>query len=201
MRKRSDSIIPLYQRHGLAWDADRRASGWNDRGWHERFVALLPRHASVLDLGCGGGNPVAANLVARGMSVTGVDASEPLIDLCRARFASETWICADMRTLSLGKAFAGILAWDSFFHLDPDDQRGMFPVFAQHASSGTLLMLNTGPAYGEAIGSYGGDELYHASLDPQEYRHLFDAADFDVIDAKMQDASAGGRSVWLARRR
>ena len=28
--------------------------------------------------------------------------------------------------------FDGILAWDSFFHLRPDDQRGMFRVFADH---------------------------------------------------------------------
>ncbi len=197
----SDEIIPLYQRHGLAWDADRRASGWNDRAWHERFAAHLPRHASVLDLGCGGGDPVAANLVANGLSVTGVDASEPLIALCRERFPRETWICADMRTLCLPTTFAGILAWDSFFHLDHDDQRRMVQVFARHASSGTLLMLNTGPAHGEAIGSYRGDALYHASLDPQEYRDLFAAANFEVLDARMQDASAGGRSVWLARRR
>ncbi|RTL71513.1 MAG: class I SAM-dependent methyltransferase [Hyphomicrobiales bacterium] len=201
MRKRSDAIIPLYQRHGFAWDADRRASGWNDRVWHDRFVALLPKGASVLDLGCGGGDPVAANLIANGFSVTGVDASEPLIDLCRARFPAETFICADMRTLALDRAFAGILAWDSFFHLDHDDQRRMFDVFAHHASPGTLLMLNTGPAHGEAIGTYRGDELYHASLDPQDYRDLLASANFDVLDARMQDASAGGRSVWLARRR
>ncbi len=45
----------------------------------------------------------------------------------------------------------------------------MFPVFAAHAHQDTVLMFNTGPAFGEAIGSYRGDPLYHASLDPAEY--------------------------------
>lgn len=55
-------IIAHYERHASAWDADRRSSGWNDRKWHDRFVALLHEGANVLDLGCGGGSPVASNL-------------------------------------------------------------------------------------------------------------------------------------------
>jgi hypothetical protein len=33
-----------------------------------------------------------------------------------------------MRSLTLGRRFGGILAWDSFFHLRQDDQRRMFPI-------------------------------------------------------------------------
>ena len=59
-----------------------------------------------------------------------------------------------MRALSLGRSFDGILAWDSFFHLKPDDQRQMFAVFPAHAGGAALLMFNAGPAHGEGIGSY-----------------------------------------------
>ena len=65
-----------------------------------------------------------------------------------------------------------MLAWDSFFHLNPDDQRGMFPVFAAHSTGSTLLMFNTGPVHGEVVGRYRGDPLYHASLNPAEYETL-----------------------------
>ena len=41
---------------------------------------------------------------------------------------------ADMRRLALGRRFAGLIAWDSFFHLRPQDQRAMFPIFAAHAA-------------------------------------------------------------------
>jgi len=122
----------------------------------------------VLDLGCGGGAPVASNLVTQGMRVTGVDSSPSLIALCRERLPDAEWIVADMRGLKLEDRFDGILAWDSFFHLKPDDQRAMFVVFAAHAEPGAILMFNSGPAFGEAVGSYNGDQLYHASLDPAE---------------------------------
>jgi hypothetical protein len=54
--------------------------------------------------------------------------------LCQTRMPEQEWIVADMRSLTLGWQFDGVLAWDSFFHLTHDDQRGMFPIFAAHTA-------------------------------------------------------------------
>jgi SAM-dependent methyltransferase len=199
MNDLADRIIAHYERHASDWDADCRRFGWNDKVWHDRLVALLQRGARVLDLGCGGGTPVASHLVAQGMRVTGVDASPSLLALCRERLPHEEWIVADMRGLTLEARFDGILAWDSFFHLNPDDQRAMFAVFAAHMRPGAILMFNSGPAFGEAIGSYKGDPLYHASLDPVEYRELLTRHGFELIEHLAEDPRAGGRTAWLAR--
>lgn len=195
----ADAIVGHYERHAVAWDADRRNGGWNDQGWHDRFIGALPHGASVLDLGCGGGSPVAENLVARGARVTGVDSSPTLIGLCTARLPDQEWIVSDMRAALLGRTFDGILAWDSFFHLHHDDQRAMLATFAIHARPGTVLMFNTGPTHGEAIGSYRGDPLYHASLGAAEYRQLLSRNRFDVVEHSIEDPAAGGRTVWMAR--
>jgi 2-polyprenyl-3-methyl-5-hydroxy-6-metoxy-1,4-benzoquinol methylase len=199
MQDYADRIIAHYERHASHWDADRREAGWNDKKWHERFVALLHDGATVLDLGCGGGIPVAHHAARHGLRVTGIDSSPSLIALCRERLADQEWLVADMRGLNLARTFHGILAWDSYFHLSPDDQRAMFDVFAAHARPGTILMFNTGPAAGVALGNYRGDPLYHASLDADEYRTLLARHDFELIDHAIEDASAGGRTVWLAR--
>jgi SAM-dependent methyltransferase len=194
-------IIEHYEKHATAWDKDRQTSGWNDQVWHDRFIDSLSAGPSVLDLGCGSGRPVAQHLHERGLQVTGVDASPTMISLCRSRLPDHRWMVADMRRLSLKDRFDGILAWDSFFHLDPSDQRRMFAVFSEHSSDRALLMFNTGPEDGEAIGSYRGDPLYHASLAPSEYVALIDGIGFEVIDHAVNDARAGGRTVWLCRRR
>jgi hypothetical protein len=39
------------------------------------------------------------------------------------------------------RTFDGVLAWDSFFHLTPDDQRGMFAVFSVHVAKDATLMV------------------------------------------------------------
>jgi hypothetical protein len=138
---------------------------------------------------------------ARGLRVTGVDASPTMISLCQSRLPDHEWMMADMRRLSLRRRFDGILAWDSFFHLDHGDQRQMFKVFAEHSTERAVLMFNTGPELGEAIGSYRGDPLYHASLAPDEYVALAGAIGFEVIDHAINDVRVGGRTVWLCSSR
>ena len=194
-------IIGHYEKHATAWDNDRQNSGWNDQLWHDRFIDHLPPGARVLDLGCGSGRPVAQHMHERRLHVTGIDSSPTMISLCRSRLPDHEWIVADMRRLSLGRRFDGILAWDSFFHLDHDDQRGMFAVFAVHSSADAVLMFNSGPEHGEGVGSYRGDPLYHASLAPAEYAALVNGIGFDVIEHAVNDARAGGRTVWLCRGR
>ncbi len=201
MTELADRIIGHYEKHARNRDADRRNSGWNDKGWHDRFIAALPSGGTVLDLGCGSGSPVALHMVKSRLHVTGVDASPILISLCRDRLPDQEWIVADMRSLALGRQFAGALAWDSFFHLKPDDQRAMFEVFAAHAAGSAVLMFNTGPAYGEGIGCYQGEPLYHASLDAAEYEKLLTDAGFEVVVHVVEDRQAGGRTVWIARSR
>jgi SAM-dependent methyltransferase len=196
----ADRIIGHYERHACAWDTDRREGVWSDKPWHDRFISVLPTRAKVLDLGCGGGEPVALNMASCGIQVSGVDASPTLISLCRERMPHEEWIVADMRSLSLGAIFDGILAWDSFFHLAPDDQRHMFDVFARHSGDRTILMFNGGPSSGEAIGDYRGEPLYHASLGSEEYEAQLSRIGFQVIAHAVEDRSAGGRTAWLAQR-
>jgi SAM-dependent methyltransferase len=197
----ADEIIGLYERHALAWAGDRsRQSKFFEKAWLDRFIALVPPDRAVLDLGCGPGKPMAAYLIARGFNICGIDSSPTMISLCRENFPDHRWIVADMRTLALGQQFSGVVAWDSFFHLSFDDQRAMFPVFRAHAARRAPLLFTSGPRYGEAIGKLRGEPLYHASLDPAEYRALLAANDFTVVDTRLEDADCGGHSVWLAQR-
>ena len=105
-----------------------------------------------------------------------------------------------MRQISLDRQVGGILAWDSFFHLKPDDQRLMFPVFAAHAGAGAMLMFTSGPRFGESIGTFEGEPLYHGSLDPDEYRSLLAANGFAVVAHLAEDRSCGYHTIWLAQK-
>ncbi|MFC4311117.1 class I SAM-dependent DNA methyltransferase [Steroidobacter flavus] len=198
-KENPETIIGLYQRHADAWDRDRRAELITERAWMDRFTALLQPGASILDIGCGSGQPIAKYLIERGYKVTGVDSSPPLIEKCRARFPNNEWIVADMRALSLNKTFDALIAWDSFFHLSHDAQRAMFPIFKQHANDGAPLLFTTGPEHRVAMGEFHGEPLYHASLSIQEYRELLSSQGFSVIANTIEDPECGGHTVWLAQ--
>ena len=193
----SRSVIPVYQDHATDFDRIRDRS-LTERHWLNRFAENFGSDSTILDLGCGSGEPIARHLLDSGFSVTGVDAAEAMIDLSRNRFPLATWICADMRGLRLDRVFHGLIAWDSFFHLEPADQRSMFGVFAAHARPGTRLMFTTGPLAGEVWGTMFDEPLYHASLDPAEYRSLLAESGFSRVAFRAEDPDCGGRTIWLA---
>jgi SAM-dependent methyltransferase len=192
-----DTVVDLYERHAREYDCDRSRS-LQERAWLDRFLIHVRPGGTILDLGCGMGEPIARYLLERGFRVVGVDGSPAMIGLCRARFPDSEWIVADMRHVELDRRFEGILAWDSFFHLGTDDQRRMFRRFASHAHSGAPLMFTSGTAEGEAIGVYGNEPLYHASLEPAEYEQLLATNGFVVRAYVADDPQCGGHTVWLA---
>ena len=197
MAGEADLIRDLYQRHAHAWDMDRSRS-LMEKSWLDKFLFLLPLHPRILDLGCGSAEPMAQYLIQQGCDITGVDSSPALIELCKKRFPHHRWMVADMRYLALSDCFDGILAWDSFFHLTPEDQRDMFPVFRQHTGPGAALMFTSGPSHGTAIGSYRGEPLYHGSLDESEYCSLLSDNNFDVVAHVSEDPTCGYHTIWLA---
>jgi SAM-dependent methyltransferase len=194
-----DAIIGLYERNARNYIADRRSVGWDESAWLDRFMALLPQEATILDIGCGSGEPIARYFIDRNFAVEGVDTSPTLISVCRQRFPNQRWHVADMRNLELGRTFQGLLAWDSFFHLSHESQRRMFPIFKRHAAGGAPLMFTSGTSHGEAIGSYRGEPLYHASLAAKEYRTLLEAHGFRVQAHVAEDPDCGRHTVWLAQ--
>lgn len=199
MSNASRDVIGLYTEHGADFDKERGRS-LAEKSWLDRFASLLPGGGSILDIGCGSGEPIAGYFIASGYDVTGIDASLPLIELCRNRFPENLWAVADMRELALGRRFDGLIAWHSFFHLKPEDQRLMFGIFRQHANDGAALMFTAGPGQGEAIGTFQGKPLYHASLARDDYESLLAAHGFRLLDHIVNDPQCGGATVYLARR-
>ena len=189
----------LYARHAARFDAARTGSTM-ERPYLEAAIALAPPPGQVLDLGCGGGEPIARHFIEKGYQVTGVDAVPEMLALARARFPQMTWHQQDMRQLDLGQRFDIVIAWDSFFHLGPDDQRAMFEVFRRHTAAGGVLVFTSGVVEGEAVGGeLFGDQLYHASLDSAEYAWLLAWEGYVVVRHTVKDPACGDHTVWVAQ--
>jgi SAM-dependent methyltransferase len=196
----SDAIVGLYERHAAEFDRDRGQSLF-EKAWLDRFLGHVRPAGTVLDIGCGMAEPIARYVIEAGFTVVGLDSSPSMIAMCRARFPASEWIVGDMRQLALGRRFDGLLGWDSFFHLNIQDQRPLFARFGEHAASGAPFMFTSGTSEGEAIGSYCGEPLYHASLHRAEYEQLLLANGFVVLEYRAEDPECGEHTVWLARHR
>ena len=195
-----DEILPTYERVALGYARSRDKSLF-ERKWLDRMLSYTPPPRRVLDLGCGSGSPIAQYLSDRRARITGVDGAAALLALFRQNLPQAQAIHADMRGLNLSQRFDAILAWNSFFHLAPDDQRAMFATFAAHAAPRAVLMFTAGPAAGEPIGQVENQPVYHASLDPEEYTSLLESAGFDLLHFAPEDPDCNGHTIWMARRR
>ncbi|MCK0094772.1 class I SAM-dependent methyltransferase [Yoonia sp. F2084L] len=200
---RAQDVIPTYERVGQTW-AKHRNRNLFEKKWLDRFLTAAPRSTGpvrVLDLGCGSGQPIATYLAERGASMTGVDAAATMTALYAKALPKADIVQTDMRGLALDHSFDAILAWDSFFHLSAEDQRPMFATFAAHAAPRAALMFTSGHMAGEAIGTVADEPIYHASLDPAEYRSLLEDAGFKVLYYTPEDPDCGQHTVWLAQYR
>ena len=189
----------VYDAAAAAFDANRPRSLF-ERPWLDRFLALVPPGARVLDLGCGAGEPIAAHLASRGHPVTGIDLSPAMLDLARARRPDGDWREGDMRALDLPERFGGIVAWDSFFHLTAEEQRAALPRIAAHLAPGGALLLTVGPGGGVALGSVAGRPVHHASLWLSEYAAILERAGAPVRAFAAEDPDCDRHSLLLARR-
>src|SRR6478736_6442840 len=84
------AIVQLYERHAATYDG-LRGKALFERPWLDRFRALLKPGGSILDIGCGSGEPIARHLIAEGHAITGVDSAPAMIALCEARFPAHRW--------------------------------------------------------------------------------------------------------------
>lgn len=195
----SDSVpsaLHMYERHGAAW-ARLRNQNLLEEAWIDRFCALLSPRATVLDIGCVAGVPIGAELVRRGYALTGMYGSATMVALFRRNLTEIQIHHQDMRTLELRQRFSGLLAWDSFFHLTPADQRPMFARFADHTAPGGPLMFTSGYEEGSAMGKLEGDPLYHGSLNTREYEALLNVSGFEVMNHVIADPTCGSRTIWF----
>lgn len=192
-----EDILDTYDRLAVEF-ARARDRTLFERKWLDRILNHAPGRR-VLDLGCGPGIPIARYLVDRRATVTGIDGAAAMVTLFHQNLPREEVYHADMRGLVMEREYDVVLAWNSFFHLSPNDQRAMFPVFAAHCAPRAVLAFTAGPRAGEPIGKVHNETVYHASLDPEEYRDLLAAHGFGVLAYVPEDPTCRGHTIWMAR--
>lgn len=194
-----DRLRAIYDRHARAFDAHRHRL-LSEARWLDRALALAPPQTACLDLGCGAGEPVGRYLAQTGRPLVGVDFSPGMLALARERLQDATFVEMDMRALDLRQRFGLIVAWDSFFHLTPADQRGALARMAAHLVPGGVLLFTCGPRAGEVEGTVEGERVYHASLDPREYASELERHGVEMVDFVAEDPTCDCHSLVLARR-
>jgi SAM-dependent methyltransferase len=105
------------------------------------FLGLEPG-ASILDAPCGHGR-ISNRLAARGMHVTGVDASELFLEVAGSVRSGAIFHRGDLRQLPVDGPFDVALSWfTSFGYFDDDDNRRVLAEYRRVLGPGGQLLID-----------------------------------------------------------
>lgn len=170
------------------------------QGWVERLIAPLPPGAAILDLGCGGGEPIARFLIDRSFAVTGVDLAASQIALASTRFPHHRWLRADMRTVALDETFDAVIAWNSLTWLGHADQALVATRAAGWLVPGGRLLFNAEADHDPSRGDYREGSPYRADLEAANYSAALARRGLVEEAHVAADPACDGAGVWLARK-
>lgn len=103
--------------NAMAHEYAKKLNDYAPRPEQEKFVALLPKNATILDAGCGPGRD-CEYFVKQGLKVIGVDLSDKLLDIAKQRVPKASFSKQDLRALIFPpNSFDGIWACASLLHL------------------------------------------------------------------------------------
>jgi len=200
MERNKDHVYTVYEELTEWFDEHRNKELLMEASYLKLIQEHIPHQGSILDVGCGTGEPLASFFIHKGYHLTGIDGSKNMVALCQKRFPQAQWQVADMRYLTLKQSFDLVLAWHSFFHLSPEEQPATLELLASFVKPQGLLVFTSGPEYGEVWGNNGGHDLYHASLSAETYQNLLEKNHFKVLAYKANDPECGDATVWVAKK-
>jgi SAM-dependent methyltransferase len=179
-----------------AWVEKRPAETRDD--YLAKLIGLLPKGATVLELGCGGGVPATKNLVDAGLNVTGVDISGAQIAIAKERVPGARFVQTDMMSLEYPPAsLDAIVAFYAFFHLPHAEQGPMMTKMVEWLKPGGHLLFNLHgkeDAHVDINEDWMGARMFSAGLGVKGNRDMFreNGAGLDVIEDQVAIEKIGG---------
>jgi cyclopropane fatty-acyl-phospholipid synthase-like methyltransferase len=180
------------------WDAARTSFHGSERRYLDVLLEGLTAPARILDLGCGTGRPMAEYVLARGHRVTGVDQSEALLDVARARFPEGEWVQSRIEdfpvAIDRSCGYHGAMAWDSLFHIERERHASILENVRRTLVPGGRVMLTAGgsahPAFTDTMFDR---EFFYDSHAPERVAELLTELGFEILVNEFMNLPTSGR--------
>jgi SAM-dependent methyltransferase len=184
-----------YEKHAEQW-ASRKTNSFHHQKQFERFAALLPPGARVLDIGCAAGIHVPLFLgIGRHIKYVGIDTSRRFLRLARSRYPQLTFTETDIldrKSLPPGR-FAGFWAGAVLMHVPLEHWPIMFENIESKMRPGAVGYLSLPVAH--PSGQAEDDPRHFTLLSPREQRAQLSARAWEILNSGTLD-SFTTKAVW-----
>lgn len=146
-----------------------------------QWARSLPPNATVLDVGCGIGDPISKALADEGLTVYGIDASPSMVQIFKQNFPNSPVACeAAEHSSFFNRQFDAIIAWGLLFLLPEETQEIVIQKMANALYAGGKLLF-TAPSrsmkWEDAITA-----IESISLGAERYKELLFASGLSFIE-------------------
>jgi len=199
----TDLVRRGYDELSCLYRADDASAG-RYAPWIAGLRSRLPPGGSVLDLGCGCGVPVARDLAAGGLAVTGVDISEVQIRRARELAPGAEFVRGDVTSVEFGlDSFDAVVSFFALIHLPLEDQPSLLKRIATWLRPGGLFLATTGYwAWTGAEENWlgGGVPMWWSHADVATYRAWITQAGLAIEREEFVPEGDGGHAFFWAQR-
>ncbi|CAN5535346.1 class I SAM-dependent methyltransferase [soil metagenome] len=170
------------------------------------LIDSVAQDESVLELGCGNGEPVTRELSTT-LDVTAVDISREQLNRAEKAAPSATFIQSDMMALDFPeRSFAAIIALYSIVHVPCEEHPAIIRRAFNWLEPGGLFVVNS--AVSEAYRGYAEDWLgapmFWSHYGPETTRRLLLDAGFEILNQRVEIINEGDAATgwvwWIARK-
>lgn len=183
-----------YNRIATQWDAARHAFHGREASYLDTLLQGLPPGATVLDVGCGTGRPMAEAIIERGLRVIGIDQADQMLSLARTRFPDQQWVQAAIETHPFAERHDAALIWDALFHIDRTHHAAILGrVVAGLPMGGRLMLTVGGSAHPAFTDEMFGQPFFYDSHTPEQTRAILEGLGCRVVWAEFMNLPDGGR--------
>lgn len=167
------------------------------------FTGLLPAGALILDVGCGTGYPISAYLVQRGLRVTGIDSAGEMIAQAQQSDLQHTqFLTCDFFDFPTDQLFDGIIAWDSFWHIQKAAQSRIYPHLRSLLKPGGYVLFTHGNTDDSHTDTMFGETFQYNALSTGQVRCLLNEHGFTIhyLHENYRDDAGHRALVGLAQK-
>ena len=169
---------------------------WPRMKWLWRLLALLEAGSTVLDLGCGSGDPADIE-ISKEHIVTGVDISQAQIDLARKNVPAATFIHGDAASIHFPPlSFNAVVSFYAIEHVPQKEHASTLGrIYGWLRSGGYLLISMEAGEANDVMGEWLGVPMFFSYFEPETTRALMEDAGFEILDTGIETQIEQGTEI------
>jgi ubiquinone/menaquinone biosynthesis C-methylase UbiE len=181
-------------------------SEWPRMRWLRKLLDRLEPGSSVLDLGCGSGEPADVE-ISKVHQVTGVDISQTQIALARQNVPTGHFIHGDAGSAEFPpSSFDAVVSFYTLEHIPREEHKTVLRRICKWLRVGGLLLISMEAGdYDDVMGEWLGVPMFISSYDPETMKQMVNQVGFELLETAIETQLEGGKDIpflWvLAQKR